>query len=171
MRPITAEMAKALMALLSPKFGGAAWNGCDKILAVARRKKNRYFLQARMVEDRLLKQRVKRIITKDGRIVPRVAEVNDIVKKYALKHFRPNRVVLYHKIARRYCAISLQRIQDILNKMEPVQPIFDNSAPLIPISAKDPMDRLQIDLVMLRTKENPINVLSILEIRVVETST
>ncbi len=116
------------------------------------------------VRDPLTDTEQTRPLTADGRIIPYTDEVPAIIEKYIGMTDRQNRVIIHKKIKATYIGISHKNIQDSLNKREQENVIFDNPAPLIPVSSPEPMHRIQCDLVNLGTRQSPRLVLSVLDV-------
>ncbi|CAG2222742.1 unnamed protein product [Mytilus edulis] len=92
-------------------------------------------------------------ITIDGKIVLPWEELEKCIEKFYALSKADGARKLYHQIKEHYFGIGEPMIQRYIsnNDMQrQKRPLFSNKAPLIPVDAKKPMERHQVDLVDMR---------------------
>ena len=93
----------------------------------------------------------------DGRIIIRMSQIQTIVKHFRQFSKGQGARKIYELIKRQYCGLARPIIQDIINS-DPIQkkliPSFKNKAKLQTIQSSEPMGRLQMDLVDVKSISN-----------------
>ncbi len=100
-----------------------------------------------------MQEEVQRLVTKEGKIVPKKCEVEAIIKMFQKDTIGEGARKLYHRISAVYAGIGRTAVQGVINQSEQhtkQKPLFSNKAPMRPIKSSAPMNLVEADLVDMR---------------------
>ena len=145
--PLTDEDYNRIYKILSKELPRKHWHKHDMSLY---RKICRHHLQLEKVYDPLFRERVERIVTGSGKIVPRISEVAQIIDILRKDSIGEGAKKCAHRALEYYAGIGEKIIQKHINHSKEsteLHPRFTNKPPLQPIEATTPMAMVEADLV------------------------
>ena len=95
----------------------------------------------------------------DGKILLQNREVEQCIKMYFTKYKGAGARKIYHIIAKAFCGVTERRIQIFLNRQQinqQIHPSFKNKQKLKPVTSKEVMNRIQMDIVDMN--RNPVEI-------------
>ena len=95
----------------------------------------------------------------DGKILLQNHEVEKCIKMYFTKYKGAGARKIYYMIAKAFCGITERKIQTFLNQQQvnqQIHPCFKNKQKLKPVTSREVMNRIQMDIVDMT--QNPVQI-------------